>query len=61
MPLFYRIEIEDGRNDEGYVWLHEVPVSTPMSDIGAAIETLYPTASEIIIMITDKEDAEVQE
>jgi hypothetical protein len=51
-----RIEIEDDRVEDDIVWVHEVPIDTPMAAIGAAIQTLYPTATEVSIRVAEKEE-----
>lgn len=51
------IQIEDDRNEEDEVWEHRVPTDTPMSAIGAAVQTLYPNALMVhISVVEEKED-----
>lgn len=46
-----RIEVIDDNCLEGEAWKHSLPLDTDTVDIMWAIRTLYPTATEVHILV----------
>lgn len=56
MPDVLRVEIEDADCEEGQVWVFELPIDTPLHKVAEAVQTLYPTATDIHMFVSSKED-----
>jgi hypothetical protein len=54
-----RLEITDDDCEEGYAYIHRVPLDTGWTDIQVAVMLMYPTATSVNI-VTEDEKTEVE-